>query len=94
MADNGSLPKPAGAEDKKLSATERAKLRARPPVGGVAPVQMPNFADAVAMAKDKAERSEPENRPPQPAGQGMRSPEEIKADMEKLNNAVKEYGST
>jgi len=90
MADNGSLPKPAGATDKAMSATERAKVRARPPLGGSA-VKMPDFAEAEAMSREKARMGDQENRPPQPSGQGGRSPEEIRADMTKLNDAVKEY---
>ena len=51
---------------------------------------MPDFAEAEALAREKAQQPDV-NRPPQPASQGMRSPAEIKADLEKLNNAVKEY---
>lgn len=52
---------------------------------------MPDFAQAEALAREKTRQGDQENRPPQPAGQGGRSPEEIRADLEKLNQAVKEY---
>jgi len=92
MESSGSLPKPMGVG--KLSATERAKRVARPPVGGAPEVKIPNFAEAEAMAREKMAQGDTKNRPPQPAGQGRRSPEEIKADLEKLNNAVKEYNES
>ena len=92
MESSDSLPKPMGT--RKLSATERAKRVARPPVGGAPEVRIPDFAAAEAMAREKMTQGDTENRPPQPAGQGRRSPEEIKADLEKLNNAVKEYNES
>ncbi len=92
MVDNGSLPKPIGANE-QLSATERAKRRARPPVGGP-PVRIPDFAQAEALAREKMAQGDTQNRPPQPVGQGMRSPEEIKADMAKLSQAAKEYNES
>lgn len=93
MVGNGSLPKPAGMPQKKMTATERAKQRARIPIGGAPPVKIPDFAQAEALAREKMAQGDVQNRPQQPAGQGRRSPEEIKADMERLNNAVKEYDS-
>lgn len=57
-------------------------------------MKMPDFAEAEALAKEKAARGDEVNRPPQPAGQGGRSPEEIRADLEKLNSAVKDYDNT
>lgn len=60
-------------------------------MGGAPAVKMPDFAQAEALARENARRGDQENRPPQPAGQGGRSPEEIRADLEKLNQAVKDY---
>lgn len=88
MADSNSLPKPMGSESK--TATQRAKERPRAPLGGAPAVQMPDFAEAEAQSRQVAEKAKDVNRP-QPSDQGRRSPEEIAADMERLNQAAKEY---
>lgn len=90
MENNNTLPKPKGIGESK-SATQRAKERPRPALGGAPPVKMPDFAQAEAMAREKYRQGDPNNRPAQPAGHGARSPEEIKADLEKLNQGMKEY---
>lgn len=89
MEGNRSLPTPLGAQK---SATQRAKERPRQKLGGAPPVTMPNFAEVEAQKRAIAAHTEEVNRP-QPQTKG-RSPEEIKADLEKLNQAAKEYNES
>lgn len=89
MVDSSSLPRPPGT-GRPMTPTEKAKSKPRPPVGGAPAPKMPDFAEAEAQARDNARRGSTENRP-QPSTQGGRSPQEIKADLQKLNDAVRDY---
>lgn len=93
MVDSSSLPRPPGT-GRAMTPTEKAKAKPRPPVGGAPAPKIPDFAEAEAKARDIARRGDTANRPPQPNSQGGRSPQEIKADLEKLNEAVKEYDAS
>ena len=86
MESKGSLPTPMGATK---SATQRAKERPRQKLVGGPPVSMPNFAEVEAKKQELASKSA-EDQLPKPQIKG-RSPEEIKADLERLNQAAKEY---
>ena len=89
MEGKSSLPTPMGA---KKSATQRAKERPRQKLVGGPNVPIPNFADVEAKKMEMASRST-EDQLPQPQTKG-RSPEEIKADLERLNQAAKEYNES
>lgn len=89
MEGNRSLPTPLGAQK---SATQRAKERPRQKLAGGPPVQIPDFSQLEAKKHELAAHREEPNTP-QPQHKG-RSPEEIKADLERLNQAAKEYNES
>lgn len=85
MAEESSLPTPAGTSREAL---ERAKQRSRQPIGGAPPVKMPDFSEVEAKGQRQAETGAEA-----PERNLRRPPEEIRADLEKLNQAVKDHNS-
>lgn len=89
MEGKGSLPTPMGVTK---SATQRAKERPRQKLVKGVTTPIPNFAEVEAKKQELASRSS-EEQLPQPSNRG-RSPEEIKADLDKLNQAAEDYNNS